>query len=64
MPFFDLWILISTLVSSNSADVGYFISVLLAYLFPKTFTLFGFSNLSSMIVPDEGYSRDASCALN
>ena len=32
--------------------------------FPKTFELFDFSNHLTMIVLDEGYSRNTSCLLN
>ena len=33
-------------------------------LAPKAFEIIWFSNLSTLSVPDEGYSRNASCALN
>ena len=33
-------------------------------LLPKTFKLFGFFNLLTMSVPDKGYSRNTSYALN
>jgi hypothetical protein len=36
----------------------------LVYLLPKPFKLFCFPILSTLSVPDEGYSRNASCALN
>ena len=33
-------------------------------LVPKTFKIIWFSNLSTLSVPDEGYSRNGWCALN
>ena len=36
----------------------------MVFLLPKIFKLFGFSNILTLIVPDEGYSRNVSCALN
>jgi hypothetical protein len=33
-------------------------------LAPKTFKIIWFSNLSTLSIPDEGYSRNVSCALN
>jgi hypothetical protein len=35
----------------------------LVYLFPKTFKLFGFSNLLTMSLLDEGYSRNISALI-
>ena len=36
----------------------------IGFIVPRNFKLFGFSNLSILSVPDEGYSRNASWALN
>ena len=34
------------------------------FIVPKHFTIIWFSNLSTLSVPDEGYSRNVSCAIN
>ena len=46
------------------ADFGYTLFMPLGYLLTKVFQIIQFSILMTMSVPDEGYSRNARCALN
>ena len=64
LSIFGLYLLITASRIECYWTILYLKHTFIWFYYSQSFKLFGFSNLSILSVPDEGYSWNTSCALN